>query len=246
MRLVTISRMDLACILALECATAQCSVALVHAGKTWQRTVPERSQHSEAVLPLVAQVLDEAEVARSTLTHIAAGIGPGAFTGVRTAISVAQGLALGLQLPLLGIGTLEALALQVPLPRPARVASVLDARMHEVYAAVLEVDPQAGTVHTVAAPTVLSPAQLAAWLPAGVEVCIGNAFAVYGAEFTNLIMECINALPQASSVAHLALQRLGTRPAWPVQDCQPLYVRNRVALTEQERHQEQQQQRQAA
>lgn len=220
-------------------------MALIHAGKTWQRSVPERSQHSQAVLPLVEQVLAEAGVARSTLTHIAAGIGPGAFTGVRTAISVAQGLALGLQLPLIGVGSLDALALQPLLQQPTRVACVLDARMHEVYAAVFDIDPQTAGVRSVAAPIVLPPAQLGAWLPEHVQVGVGNAFAVYGAEFAGFKMPCINAVPQAGAVARLALQRLDAQAAWPVQDCQPLYVRNRVALTHQEQ-QEQQQQRQAA
>jgi tRNA threonylcarbamoyladenosine biosynthesis protein TsaB len=230
------------CILAIESATGQCSVALLRGAQGWQRAVTDSSQHSQAVLPLVAQVLDDANCPRSALTYIAAGIGPGAFTGVRTAISVAQGLALGLGVPLIGVGSLEALALAGGVQAPTRVACMLDARMHEVYAAVFDVDPLACAVQTVAAPAVMPPAQLPAWLPAGVTLGIGNAFEVYSTQCAALPFKCITAVPQARDVARLAQQRAAKQASWPVQACQPLYVRDRVALTQQEQQVQQAQQ----
>jgi tRNA threonylcarbamoyladenosine biosynthesis protein TsaB len=123
-------------ILAIDTATEACSVALLHAGELFERHEVAPRRHAELVLPFVDAVLAEAGIGKRQLTAIAVGRGPGGFTGVRLAISLAQGLALGLDVPVLPISSLAALALDVAPSAPdAMLLACIDARMGEVYAA---------------------------------------------------------------------------------------------------------------
>src|SRR5260370_21731519 len=120
-------------VLALDTATEACSVALLSGDELISRSAEGGRSHAQQVLEMVEGVLAEAEGSLSMLDGIAASIGPGAFTGVRISVAVAQGLAFGAGLRVVPVSTLEALALQTvqsgARPAPAR----LDARMGEVY-----------------------------------------------------------------------------------------------------------------
>lgn len=199
-----------------------------------------RDKHSQTLLPLVSEVLNQAGETRAGLTHIAAGIGPGSFTGVRTAVSVAQGLALGLGLPLFGVGGLDALALGAAVKQPVRVLTALDARMHEVYAAFFTVDPARTEVISLKAPAVMHPAQLREWLDLNPDVCVGNAFAAYPADLAGFTAPVCDAVPNALHIARLALAQIGQNRDGVIHECQPQYVRNRVAATIAERQQQRQ------
>jgi tRNA threonylcarbamoyladenosine biosynthesis protein TsaB len=227
--------MSTPCVLAIECATDLCSVAVLRAGQTWQLQEQQRDKHSETLLPLINDVLAKSGCKRAALTHIAAGVGPGSFTGVRTAVSVAQGLALGMGLPLYGVVSLEALALAVSVEQPVRLLVALDARMHEVYAAIYEANTELQTVSVIQAPVVLPPAQLASWRNTGIQVAIGNVRAIYANELEDLNLPWQDALPQARHVAQLAATRIAAGAMSAITQCQPLYVRNRVAATIAER-----------
>jgi tRNA threonylcarbamoyl adenosine modification protein YeaZ len=98
-------------ILALETATDACSVALSINGETRQRFQIAPQRHTELLLPMVGELCAEAGLALPALDVIAVSVGPGAFTGVRVATALAQGLAFAFELPVLGISTLAALAL---------------------------------------------------------------------------------------------------------------------------------------
>src|SRR5690606_25113450 len=119
-------------ILAIDTATERCSVALCVGARWIERAVDTARGHAEIVLPMVEQVLEEAGVRLAELAGIAYGRGPGAFTGVRIAIGVVQGLAYGADLPTVGISNLAAVAQQVAAPG-ARILVCMDARMSEVY-----------------------------------------------------------------------------------------------------------------
>jgi tRNA threonylcarbamoyladenosine biosynthesis protein TsaB len=227
--------MSTPCILAIECATDLCSVAVLRAGQTWQLQEQQHDKHSETLLPLINDVLAESGCELAALTHIAAGVGPGSFTGVRTAVSVAQGLALGMGLPLYGVVSLEALALAVSVEQPVRVLVALDARMHEVYAAIYDVDAGLQTISVIQAPVVLPPAQLASWCNTRIQAGVGNAHAIYANELEALDLPWKDALPQARHVAQLAAARIAAGAVSAIMQCQPLYVRNRVAVTIAER-----------
>src|SRR6187455_1569660 len=129
-------------LLAFETATEACSVALWHEGEVTERYEIAPRRHAELALPFAQALLDEAGIAKSALDAIAVGRGPGAFTGVRLAIALAQGLALALDRPVVTVSTLAALALAVPTDDSdgSAILAVIDARMGEIYAGAFERD----------------------------------------------------------------------------------------------------------
>src|SRR5208282_3002390 len=128
-------------ILALDASTDVCTVA-VGDGVSWGHRVENAGQrHSELLLPMVRELLGEARLELRDLDGIAFGVGPGSFTGLRIACGVTQGLALGANLPVIGVVTLEAMAETARRQSGrTRVIAALDARMHEVYFAAYEHD----------------------------------------------------------------------------------------------------------
>ena len=221
-------------ILALDTSTEWCSVA-VGDGREWHRSDEHAGQaHSERVLPMVRSVLAEAGWALADLDGIAFGAGPGSFTGVRIGCGVAQGLALGADLPVVGIPTLEALAQEVLRARGwRRVFACLDARMREVYvASYVRVDD---AWRESSAPAVMAPADIRRepspappdWFGAG------NGFAAYPALAAQLLLAdtALDAHPTARSIGELALPRFAAGEGVAAVDAVPVYVRERVALT---------------
>ena len=121
-------------LLALDASSTACSCALIRDQLIVQRFEIAPREHTRLLLPMVDEVLAEAGVSLGQLDAIAYGQGPGSFTGLRIAAGVAQGLAYGADLPLMGISTLEALALAAHRKWHARhVIAALDARMDEIY-----------------------------------------------------------------------------------------------------------------
>ena len=121
-------------ILAIETATDACSCALEHSGTIVARHAVEPRRHTELLLPMIDTVLDEAGVGLGVLDAIAFGRGPGSFTGLRIACSVAQGLGFGAQRPLVAVSTLQVVAAGMQRSQGTpRVLVALDARMGEVY-----------------------------------------------------------------------------------------------------------------
>ena len=221
-------------ILALDTSTEWCSVA-VGDGAHWHRLDEHAGQaHSERVLPMVRAALADASWPLASLDGIAFGSGPGSFTGIRIGCGVAQGLALGADLPVAPIPTLAALAQEVFRVRGwRRVVACLDARMREIYIAVYaRTDDQ---WREWAAPMVQPPAEArraasaddADWHGAG------NGFAAYPvlAGQLRLRHSAADAFPSAQSIGELALPRLAAGLGVAAVDAAPLYVRHRVALT---------------
>ncbi|HHW4681441.1 MAG TPA: tRNA (adenosine(37)-N6)-threonylcarbamoyltransferase complex dimerization subunit type 1 TsaB, partial [Xylella taiwanensis] len=122
-------------LLAFETSTEACSVAVQVDGCVLERFEVAPRRHAELVLPWAEQLLAEAGISRRQLDAIALGCGPGAFTGVRLAISLAQGIALALDRPLLPVSTLQVLAMRAA-PEAPRVLASIDARRGEVYYAI--------------------------------------------------------------------------------------------------------------
>lgn len=112
-----------------------CHIALAHHGKITQLSDMQPQSHTKRILPMIDQLLNEAQLSVADLHGIVYTQGPGSFTGVRVGISVVQGLALAYNLPTLGVSTLLALAWQGYLAQPqaAQVAAIIDARMQQVY-----------------------------------------------------------------------------------------------------------------
>ena len=130
-------------ILAIETATEACSAALLYDNEVVEKYKIAPRQHNELILPMCDEVLAESGVNRNELDAIAFGCGPGAFTGVRIAAGVTQGIAMALDLPVIPVSTLANLAHQefVKEPDAAMVLAAIDARMEEIYWALYKKDP---------------------------------------------------------------------------------------------------------
>ncbi len=224
-------------VLALDASTDVCAVALGD-GTYWaERTEVAGQRHSELLLPMVRAILTEVRLELSDIGGIAFGAGPGSFTGLRIACGAAQGLALGANLPLVGVATLEAMAEQARTRTGAtRVIAALDARMQEVYYAAYEHDGVnwlARVAPSVVKPGEVSPPAGEGWLGAG------NGFAAYPVlrqRFAGALAACDPAiLPTAVAIGNLALRRFAAGEGVSARDAAPLYVRHRVALTSDER-----------
>lgn len=223
-------------VLALDTATEACSVALWSGEAMITRFEELGRGHALRILPMVDEVLRAANLKLTDLNALAAGIGPGAFTGVRIGVSVAQGLAFGAGIRVLPVNTLEALALQA-LGRPAwvgrEILACLDARMGEVYWSCFAADAARGLVATVA-PRVDKPEAACAAVLARDVVGIGRGIPVLQASGWSGPCDS-QALPQAEHIVRIALLRVARGEALDPADLQPLYLRDKVAFTEAER-----------
>jgi len=222
------------CLLAFDTATEICSVALARAGGVIERSEHVGQRHSQFVLPMAQQLLAESGATLADLDALAFGAGPGSFTGLRIACGVAQGLAYGIDRPVVPVGNLAALALNAAAlaPQARRIAVAIDARMQEVYWAVYE--PRDGEVIELAAPSLAAAAELPD-LIAGFEpqALAGDALAVFWPALESVAVA--QRLPQAragaGAIARLACVGLARGRALPAAQAMPLYVRDRVALT---------------
>jgi len=224
-------------VLALDTSTEMCTVALGD-GEHWLERAAEAGQsHSELLLPMIRALLAEAGLALAELDGIAFGAGPGSFTGLRVACGVAQGLALGARLPLVGVATLEAIAESARRRHGStRVIAALDARMLEAYVAAYEYD--GATWHAAFEPLVVSAPD--APLPQGRGwFGAGGGFAAYPTlrrRYAALLVDCdASIVPAASAIGALALPRFAAGRSVPAREAGPVYVRHRVALTTAER-----------
>ncbi|MBC7804045.1 MAG: tRNA (adenosine(37)-N6)-threonylcarbamoyltransferase complex dimerization subunit type 1 TsaB, partial [Candidatus Parcubacteria bacterium] len=158
---------------------------------------------------------------------IAYGAGPGSFTGLRIACGAAQGLAFARGLPVIGISSLEALAEE---SGEAKVVACLDARMHEVYYSAIE--KTGFRWREVIAAQCVAPA--AAPLPPGEGwIGCGNGFAAYGSLGLGRVIRDLH--PSAFAVARLAAPRLAAGEGLDASLAAPVYVRDKVAYTIEER-----------
>lgn len=222
-------------ILAFDTSGNWCSVAFVDSHGVTQQEEPVGNAQSERLLPIAHEVLQRAGAALEDIDAIAFGAGPGSFTGVRIAASVAQGLALGLERPVIGVCTLEAIAWQARHDRAIEhVIACTDARMGEVYIAAYEW--RDGRWNEASSPAVLKPEAVQLPSPAAWVGC-GNGFAAYPTLASRLSLAEV--LPDmrasAEAIAEMARMRVASGITGDPAHALPLYVRHRVALTTAER-----------
>ena len=209
---------------AIETSTEWCSVAVWRDGEIAALEQRAVHRHSELALPMLQSLAQARE-----LDAIAFGAGPGAFTGLRIACGLAQGLAFARNLPVIGISTLEALAQECGAPR---VIACIDARMREVYYAALE--KRADRWHEVI-PTQCVPPDAAPRPPGDGWVGCGNGFMVYAEALRRHAASVKPQVhPTAMAVAHLAAPRLAAGEGVDAAQAAPFYVREKVALTKEE------------
>ena len=237
-------------LLAFELATEACSVALLHDGRLLARHELAPRRHVELALPWADAVMAEAGLAKSQLDALAVGVGPGAFTGVRLAISLVHGIALGLGRPVVPVSTLAALA--APFLAEGPVLAAIDARMGELYVgafsadadglpaatadeALLPLDAAAGALAARWATAsdaggVVAASQCAARLAVGTGFAAGSGawFAPIADRFARIDA---SALPTAAAVARIGARDFAAGRAVAPDRLEPTYLRDKVALT---------------
>ena len=218
-------------LLALDTAGPRCSVALLLDGKLAELDIPSDRVHAESVLPLVERLLTDAGLVLSGLDAIAFGRGPGAFTGLRVATSVAQGLAYGAGLPVLPVSDLAALAAAAArLHKVERIMACLDARMHEVYWAAYEV--RVGELVSLSEEALSPPAEVSPPSP-GPWFGAGPGWAAYGEALKARVSPLAGMdpalLPAAGDIARLGELAFRKGQMLPPEQALPVYLRDKVA-----------------
>lgn len=223
---------DTPTIAAIDTSTELASVAILHRGAVFTQQASGAATHSATVLPMLQRALHDAGIGLADCEAFAYGCGPGSFTGVRTACGLVQGLAFGVQRKVIPVVTLLAMAHAARQQGAgAEVIVVLDARMGEVYWARYRYTDQWQIVNE---PT-LAHAEQVVLAPAAA-VC-GNGVLAYPGAFASLAADrrYPTILPHAADIAQLAVPALARGEWVAARDAQPLYLRNKVALTTAER-----------
>ena len=222
-------------IIAFETSSETASVSLMKkSGEIETRYSSGVATHSQKILPMISNLLTEAGIGVADCDAIAFGCGPGSFTGVRTSCGVAQGLAFGAALPLVSVVSLLAMAQTCwENHHAADVLAILDARMKEVYWAQYRYDEN-GCWQTVTAPCITSPEAVT---PIGVPHACGNGLLAYANAFSSLaiLAKHPNIIPDSTAVASLAEIAYRQGDIITAHEACPLYLRNKVAYTTEER-----------
>ncbi len=218
-------------ILAIETATEACSAALAIDDTVIERHRIAPREHAALLLPMVEELLAEAGLALQQLDGLAFGCGPGSFTGVRIATSVAQGLAFGADLPVVPVSTLAALAqgawreFGVP-----QVAAAIDARMQEIYCGLYR--ERDGLMEVAVADGLYAP-EAAPDLPDGQWFGVGSGWEAYASALqqrygNRLAGTAPQRFPHAQDVAVLAIPRCAAGETLAAEQALPVYLRDRV------------------
>jgi Inactive homolog of metal-dependent proteases, putative molecular chaperone len=222
-------------ILAIDTATEACSAALWNTGEICAHFELCPREHTQRILPVVQDILSQSGVTLAELDALAFGRGPGSFTGVRIGIGIAQGLALGAELPMIGVSTLATMAQGAFRKSGAtRVLAAIDARMGEVYWAEYVRDEQ-GIWHGEESEAVLKPEAVKARLMqlSGEWVTVGTGWPAWpelAADATHLtITDGEVLLPAAEDMLPIAVYLLEKGKTVAVEKAEPKYLRNEVA-----------------
>jgi tRNA threonylcarbamoyladenosine biosynthesis protein TsaB len=216
-------------ILALDTSTEFCSAALWRDGALDERETLAGQAHSSVLLGMVDDLLGAHALAVSDLDGIAFGEGPGSFTGLRIACGIVQGLAFGAARPVVGVGTLLAMAAG---SGAQRVVCCLDARVHEIYHAAYE--RHDGFWRALHEPSLRAPAAVPD-LPGAGWLAIGSAFRVYREVLEQRYAGRLKSIepdryPRARDIAALAVPRFVAGATTPPELATPVYLRDKVAL----------------
>ncbi|TVQ68326.1 MAG: tRNA (adenosine(37)-N6)-threonylcarbamoyltransferase complex dimerization subunit type 1 TsaB [Oceanospirillales bacterium] len=219
-------------LLALDTSSDACSVALMLGDEVIEDFRIEPRRHTHLLLPMVEQILADAGVTLSSLDAIAFGRGPGSFAGIRIATGAAQGLAMAVDLPLIPVSTLSALANSELKKSPdAQVLAILDARMDEVYWSVCEATDQG--VGLLQPEQVGAPDTVTIISSTKPLIAVGTGL-VYLDRFPEVTRSSIQSsdvkcYPRASEMLTLAAIELQQGRVFSPEKAQPVYLRDQVA-----------------
>lgn len=221
-------------LLALDASSSACSCAVWRDGEVFSRFALTPREHTRRLMPMIDDVLAEAGLTPIDLDALAYGRGPGSFTGLRIAAGVAQGLAFGLERPLIGVSTLQALALAVHRQQHLRyVIPALDARMNEIYVAAYHCSD--GRLTPLLDEAVMAPQRLR--LPEAYRDAdwsgVGSGWTLWD-DMPALVQDALSQRlpdmqPDAADMVRLAAQAFAAGQAQPAHEVVPIYLRDRVA-----------------
>ncbi|MCY4329197.1 MAG: tRNA (adenosine(37)-N6)-threonylcarbamoyltransferase complex dimerization subunit type 1 TsaB [Endozoicomonadaceae bacterium] len=218
-------------LLAIDTSTEACSVALSVNGKTEEIFAVIPRLHSQKVLPAVEQLLTDAGINRHDIDAIAFGRGPGAFTGIRIATAITQGLAFALDRPVIPVSSLAALAQQAVRKHNATsVLAAIDARMGEVYWGQFTVDSLSGCVQLQGNEQISKPEDVL--IPADESsACygIGNGWQYAEMADKNVTTVTKDTFPHAQDIITLAHPLFLSGQIVNAEMAIPVYLRNNVA-----------------
>ncbi len=226
-------------ILAVETATEACSAALLIQGEVSERWELAPRAHTRLILPMIDSLMAEAGLLPNQLDALAFGCGPGSFTGVRIATAVVHGIALGADLPVLPVSTLAALAQDYYDGHAAlTLFTAMDARMGEIFWGIYQRDQQ-GMAQLLGKEWVIDVEHIE--LPCFPGVGLGSGWRTYGHNLKQRLGGLVegvvaeNVWPKASVIARLGESLFQKGQAVAVELAQPVYLRDKVAKTEEER-----------
>ncbi|MCK6787343.1 tRNA (adenosine(37)-N6)-threonylcarbamoyltransferase complex dimerization subunit type 1 TsaB [Enterobacter roggenkampii] len=221
-------------ILAIDTATEACSVALLNNDAVTAHFEECPREHTQRILPLVKEILTRSDTSLTDLDALAFGRGPGSFTGVRIGIGIAQGLALGAELPMIGVSTLATMAQGAwRMTGATRVLAAIDARMGEVYWAEYTRDEQ-GVWHGEETEAVLKPEAVTERLKqlSGEWATVGTGWPAWPDMASGTGVTLIDGnmlLPAAEDMLPIACQLFAAGKTVAVEHAEPVYLRNTVA-----------------
>ncbi|MFC6439510.1 tRNA (adenosine(37)-N6)-threonylcarbamoyltransferase complex dimerization subunit type 1 TsaB [Bowmanella sp. JS7-9] len=213
--------------LVLDTSTEACSVALMKHDEVFSQFELCPQQHSQRILPMVEEILIQSQCTLGELDFIGFGRGPGSFTGVRIATGIVQGLALGANLPVVGVSTLAAMAAQSAAQHAdTRIACSHDARMQELYFGLYEVT--ANQLIPLAEECVAAPDEVATLLAGHDNVTlVGTGWPAYPDIAANALRRDI-LYPDARYMLELARQAWSNGEAVSAENIEPVYLRDKV------------------
>lgn len=226
-------------LLAIDTATEACSAALLQGDHLHERYQLAPREHNRLILPMISELLAEAGVEAEDLDAIAFGCGPGSFTGVRIAAGVTQGIAFGLDLPVIPISTLAALSLDAMETTGIDVAyACIDARMNEVYWGIYERD-SSGEVSLIGEESVTAAATVNG-LAGRAAVGTGSGWMTYPDVLAHRVGDDLSSVlpdrfPRAGYIARLGALNLLRGDEHPAEQAEPVYLRDNVARKSNER-----------
>ncbi len=228
-------------VIALEASSENCSVAVLDGNNSFFKLSDKPRAHASVLLPLLDELLVQSGVSLHTVDTIVLTHGPGSFTGIRIAMSVAQGLAYGACLPVVPVSTLELLAYQArqtgrlekaaEAKLPCYVVPMIDARMDEIYWAAYRVEGE--KLHEISKPAVdsadaINSALASLKITAGL-VGVGNGWTLEKVRH-DFLRDCDeNLMPNARDLAHFGKKLMDEGRLENIADVQPLYLRNEVS-----------------
>ena len=227
-------------LLAVETATEACSAALAIDGQILERFQIAPQQHTALILPMIESLLAEAEIKPSELDALAFGRGPGSFTGVRIATGVIQGIAFGLDRPVVPVSTLASIAqhfFNTDTCHQDIAFVAMDARLDEIFWGVYQRNNQ-GLAQLLLDETVTPATHIQ--FPDVHGMGIGSGWAIYKNELSLCLSDKVigvetQYLPRAATVAQLGVVGFHQGQAVSADLAMPVYLRNKVAKTESER-----------